>query len=92
MAKKEKDKPTLNFDGVEYVIDDMSDNQKELAAKVINDQNHVNDLQNKLRTNMFVNEQLVVSEEHFSKRLKDGKSQLRAVLVDRSPHDPGDEN
>jgi hypothetical protein len=80
MAKEKKDKPTLNFDGVEYAIDDMSDNQKELAAKVINDQNHVNDLQNKLRTNMFVNEQLVASEKHFSKKLEDGKAQLKAVL------------
>ena len=80
MAKKEKEKPTLNFDGVDYVIDDMSDNQKELAAKVINDQNHVNDLQNKLRTNMFVNEQLVASEKHFAEKLEEGKAQLKAVL------------
>ena len=80
MAKKEKDKPTLNFDGEEYIIDDMSDTQKELAAKVINCQNHVNDLQNKLRTNMFVNEQLSVSEKVFSEKLEEGRVQLRAVL------------
>ena len=80
MSKKEKDKPTLNFDGVEYVYEDMSDTQKELAARVINDQNHVNDLQNKLRTNMFVNEQLVASEKHFAEKLEEGKTQLKAVL------------
>ena len=80
MAKQEKDQPTLNFDGVEYVIDDMSDSQKELAARVINDQNHVNDLQNKLRTNMFVNEQLAATERHFAEKLEEGKTQLKAVL------------
>ena len=49
MAKKEKDQPaTITFEGKEYIIDDMSDTQKELAALVINNQNHVSDLQNKL--------------------------------------------
>ena len=81
MAKEEKDKPaTITFEGKEYIIDDMSDTQKELAAQVINNQNHVNDLKNKLGTNMFINEQLATSEKVFSERLEEARTQLRAVL------------
>ena len=81
MAKKEKDKPaTITFEGKEYIIDDMSDTQKELAAQVINNQNHVNDLKNKLGTNMFINEQLATSEKVFAERLDESRAQFRAVL------------
>ena len=42
MAKKEKEKkPVLNFDDKEYVIEDMTDEQKSML-------NHINDLQNKM--------------------------------------------
>ena len=85
MAKKEKDQPaTITFEGKEYIIDDMSETQKELAALVINNQNHVSDLQNKIRTNMFVNEQLSTSEKVFSEKLEESRAQFRAVL---SPED-----
>ena len=85
MAKKEKDKPaTITFEGKEYIIDDMSDTQKELAAQVHNNQSHVSDLQNKIRTNMFVNEQLATSEKVFSEKLEESRAQFRAVL---SPED-----
>jgi len=47
---------------------------------VINNQNHVNDLKNKLGTNMFINEQLATSEKVFSERLEEARTQLRAVL------------
>ena len=81
MAKKEKEQPaTITFEGKEYIIDDMSDTQKELAAQVINNQNHVNDLKNKLGTNMFVNEQLATSEKVFAERLEESRAQFRAVL------------
>ena len=73
MAKKEKEQPMLNFDGNEYVIEEMSDESKQIL-------NHINDMQNKLRTNMFVNEQLVASEKHFAEKLEEGKTQLKAVL------------
>ena len=85
MAKKEKEQPaTITFEGQEYIIDDMSDTQKELAAQVINNQNHVNDLKNKLGTNMFINEQLATSEKVFAERLEESRAQFRAVL---SPED-----
>jgi len=81
MAKKEKEQPaTITFEGQEYIIDDMSDTQKELAAQVINNQNHVNDLKNKLGTNMFINEQLATSEKVFAERLDESRAQFRAVL------------
>ena len=32
MAKKEKEKPVLNLDGKEYIIEDMTDLQKEKAG------------------------------------------------------------
>jgi hypothetical protein len=49
MAKKEKEqKPVLNLDDKEYVIEDMTDEQKMMV-------NHINDLQNKQNTNQFIN-------------------------------------
>ena len=42
MAKKEKEKPVLNLDDKEYVIEDMTDEQKMMV-------NHINDIQNNER-------------------------------------------
>ena len=58
MAKKEKDKPVLNLDGKEYVIEDMTDEEKQMI-------NHINDMQNKINTNGFMREQLEVGKEAF---------------------------
>jgi hypothetical protein len=59
MAKKEKEKkPVLNFDDKEYVIEDMTDEQKSML-------NHINDLQNKMNTNQFMADQLAVGKEAF---------------------------
>ena len=64
MAKKEKEqKPVLSFDGEEYVIEDMSDEQKQML-------NHINDMQNKLNTNAFMKEQLEVGKEAFISMLR----------------------
>ena len=65
MAKKEKEqKPFINLDGEEYVIEDMADEQKQML-------NHINDMQNKLNTNDFMREQLEVGRETFVKMLRD---------------------
>jgi len=81
MAKKEKEqKPTLNFDGKEYIIEDMEEEQRVMAAKVLKFQDHVNDIQNKLRTNMFIKEQFVENEKTFLEKLENGKSELRESL------------
>ena len=47
MAKEQKEKPVLNLDDKEYVIEDMTDEQKMMV-------NHINDLQNKQNTNQFM--------------------------------------
>jgi len=64
MAKKEKEQPMLNFDGNEYVIEEMSDESKQIL-------NHINDMQNKLNTNAFVKQQLDVGKEAFVNMLRE---------------------
>ena len=64
MAKKEKEqKPVLNLDDKEYVIEDMTDEQKMMV-------NHINDLQNKQNTNTFMADQLQVGKEAFINLLR----------------------
>ena len=64
MAKKEKEKkPVLNLDDKEYVIEDMTDEQKAMV-------NHINDLQNKQNTNDFMADQLQVGKEAFINMLR----------------------
>jgi len=57
MAKKEK-KPVLNLDDKEYIIEDMTDEQKMMV-------NHINDIQNKQNSNQFMADQLSVGKEAF---------------------------
>tara|TARA_R100000781_G_C4008229_1_gene102743 strand:+ start:201 stop:431 length:231 start_codon:yes stop_codon:yes gene_type:complete len=64
MAKKEKEKPVLNLDDKEYVIEDMTDEQKSMI-------NHINDLQNKQNTNQFMADQLAVGKEAFINMLRE---------------------
>ena len=80
MAKKEKEKPVLNLDGKEYVIEDMTDSQKELASEVAMYQNHVNDVQNKLNTNAFMRQQLVECEKVFVEKHQKGVMELKKAL------------
>ena len=63
MAKDKKEKPVLNLDDKEYVIEDMTDEQKMMV-------NHINDLQNKQNTNQFMADQLSVGKEAFINMLK----------------------
>ena len=67
MAKKEKEKPVLTLDDKEYIIGDMTDEQKVMV-------NHINDIQNKQRTNQFVAEQLSVGHNAFVNMLKESLS------------------
>tara|TARA_Y100001938_G_scaffold96454_1_gene131958 strand:+ start:842 stop:1051 length:210 start_codon:yes stop_codon:yes gene_type:complete len=64
MAKNKTDKPKLNFEDKEYVIDDMSEESKRILA-------HIDDIQKKLNTNLFVKEQLEVGKEQFINMLRD---------------------
>ena len=63
MAKTKKDKPVLNLDDKEYIIEDMTDEQKMMV-------NHINDLQNKQNTNQFMADQLSVGKEAFINMLR----------------------
>ena len=78
--KKDKQSPVLNLDGEKYFIDDMTDSQKELACRVALDQDHVGDIQNKLRTNAFVRQQLVECEKVFVEKFQKGHAELKKVL------------
>ena len=79
MAKQEKEQPMLNFEGNEYVIEEMSDESKQIL-------NHINDMQNKLNTNAFVKEQLDVGKEAFinllRESLKEPEAEEEAELVE----------
>ena len=73
MAKKEKEqKPVLNLDDKEYIIEDMTDEQKMMV-------NHINDLQNKQNTNQFMADQLSVGKEAFINMLR---ASLEAEVVE----------
>ena len=78
MAKKQKeDKPVLNLDGKEYVIEDMTDEEKQMI-------NHINDMQNKINTNAFMREQLEVGKEAFIVRLRES---LTAEEAEEKPEE-----
>jgi hypothetical protein len=64
VAKKEKEKPVLTLDDKEYIIEDMTDEQKAMV-------NHINDLQNKQNTNQFMADQLQVGKEAFINMLRE---------------------
>ena len=65
MAKKEKEKPAvLTLDEKEYVIDEMTDEEKMLL-------NHINDMQSKINTNQFMRHQLEVGKEAFINKLRE---------------------
>ena len=63
MAKKEKEKPVINLDGVEYIIEDLTDEQKIMV-------HHIKDIQNKHASNSFIADQLKVGHDGFVNMLK----------------------
>ena len=80
MAKNKKEKPVLNLGGEEYIIEDMTDSQKELAGQVGLYQDHVRDEQNKLNTNAFMRQQLVECEKAFVEKFQKGLAELKKAL------------
>ena len=80
MAKTKKEKPMLSLDGVEYAIEDMTDSQQELASQVARYQDHVNDLNNKLATNIHVNEQLTATLKVFKDKHQKGVKDLKQAM------------
>ncbi len=65
MAKKEKNEPQkLNLFDKEYLLDDLTDEQKAMV-------NHIADLENKISGTAFNLDQLTVGKEAFINRLKE---------------------
>ena len=65
MAKKEKKEPQkLNLFDKEYLLDDLTDEQKAMV-------NHIADLENKISGTAFNLDQLTVGKEAFISRLKE---------------------
>ena len=68
MTEEDTQKPVLLIDDKEHVIEDMTDEQKQMIK-------HINDVQNKINTNAFAREQFEVAKEAFvgmlRKSLKD---------------------
>ena len=63
MAKEKKEKPVINLDGTEYIIEDLTDEQKMMV-------NHISDIQNKQASNGFIADQLRVGHDAFVNMLK----------------------
>ena len=64
MAKKEKKEPQkLNLFDKEYLLDDLTDEQKVMV-------NHIADLENKINGTAFNLNQLTVGKEAFIERLE----------------------
>ena len=65
MAKKEKKEPQkVNLFDKEYLLDDLTDEQKAMV-------NHIADLENKISGTAFNLDQLNVGKEAFINRLKE---------------------
>tara|TARA_E500000331_G_scaffold315299_1_gene325210 strand:+ start:617 stop:841 length:225 start_codon:yes stop_codon:yes gene_type:complete len=65
VAKKEKKEPQkLNLFDKEYLLDDLTDEQKAMV-------NHIADLENKISGTAFNLDQLTVGKEAFINRLKE---------------------
>ena len=67
---------------VEYDVNkDLNDEQKQMYL-------HLKNIDDKINSNMFMQEQLAVNKNAFVKLLEDSLAKSK----DHSPHDPGDEN
>ena len=65
MANKEKKEPQkLNLFYIDYLMDDLTDEQKTMV-------NHIADLENKINGTAFNLDQLTVGKEAFIKRLQE---------------------
>ena len=64
MAKTEEKKPLLTLDDKEYFQEDLSNEEIKMGA-------HLENVENKLQSNVFVQDQLLVTKEAFITMLKD---------------------
>ena len=64
MAKTEEKKPLLILEDKEYFREDLSNEEKKMVA-------HLENVENKMRSNIFVQDQLQVTKDAFINRLKE---------------------
>tara|TARA_R100000773_G_scaffold3030_1_gene3710 strand:- start:25 stop:276 length:252 start_codon:yes stop_codon:yes gene_type:complete len=82
MAKKENQSPKLVLNDVEYDVNkDLNDEQKQMYL-------HLENIESKINSNNFIQQQLAVSKDGFIRLLEESLAKSK----DHSPHDPGDEN
>ena len=82
MAKKENQLPKLVLNDVEYDVNkDLNDEQKQMYL-------HLENIESKINSNNFIQQQLAVSKDGFIRLLEESLAKSK----DHSPHDPGDEN
>tara|TARA_R110001592_G_scaffold178409_1_gene419195 strand:+ start:177 stop:389 length:213 start_codon:yes stop_codon:yes gene_type:complete len=58
MSKKQKEKTTITVNDIDYVYEDMTDEQKTMI-------NHINDLDRKIGTSQFNLDQLMFGKSAF---------------------------
>ena len=82
MAKKENQSPKCTLNDKEYdVNEDFNDEQKKMYL-------HLKNIDDKINSNLFMQEQLGVNRNAFSNFLLESIAESE----DPSPQDPGDEN
>ena len=64
MAKTEEKKPLLILEDKEYFREDLSNEEKKMVA-------HLENVENKMRSNIFVQDQLQVTKDAFINMLKE---------------------
>ena len=64
MAKTKDKQPLLTLEDKKYFQEDLSDEEIKMVA-------HLRNVEDKLQSNMFVQDQLLVTKEAFISRLKD---------------------
>ena len=75
MSIVKKETPVINLDGKEYIIEDLTDEQKMMV-------NHINDIQNKQASNGFIADQLRVGHDAFVNMLKKSLESEKEVKED----------
>ena len=82
MVQKQNQSPKVVLGDIEYDVNkDFNDEQKKLYL-------HLKNINDKIDSNNFIQEQLSVNKQAFMQMLTESLTKPK----DHSPHDPGDEN
>ena len=75
MAKEKKEKPVINLDGKEYIVEQLTEEQQMMY-------HHIKDIQNKQASNGFIADQLRVGHDAFVSMLKQSLEPKEEVKKD----------